>query len=53
MAQAFTIWRDSEGIPHIKAPDLPSLYKGQGRISEFLDSSDASLGVDRFFRRMN
>jgi len=26
---------------------------GQGRISEFLDSSDASLGVDRFFCRMN
>jgi penicillin amidase len=26
---------------------------GQGRVSEVLDSSDASLRVDRFFRRAN
>ncbi len=26
---------------------------GQGRVSEFLDSSDASLAIDLFFRRMN
>ena len=26
---------------------------GQGRLSEFLDSSDSSLQIDTFFRKMN
>jgi penicillin amidase len=73
MKWPFTIWRDSEGIPHIKAENINNLYQGlgyahgidrgmqilfmrllgQGRVSEFLDSSEASLGVDKFFRKMN
>jgi len=73
MTPSYTIWRDTEGIPHIKAHNLLTLYKGlgyahgkdrgmqmlfmrllgQGRLSECLDSSDASLGIDKFFRRMN
>lgn len=32
---------------------LLMLILGQGRASEFLDSSDETLEVDRFFRRMN
>ena len=46
------------GMGHAHARDraLQMLFMrilGQGRVSEILDSSDASLEIDLFFRRMN
>jgi penicillin amidase len=44
------------GYAHGKDRGMAALFMrilGQGRVSELLDSSDASLGIDTFFRRMN